>query len=508
VTQTFDLGKHIGPNEMVTSSMLIGRCVAFGLSQVNARQVVRRGSTRNGIWRSEKLALAGNGRIFARRVILGTDDFVKQLVPVLQKERPGLYRLAKKMLIDEVALQPHAKMLLASPLAPKKTRFPSYESEVAALEEVLFGKMESRDTLGERFVLRRLAGTTNSSAASLKAQTAFQIEIALTNILIDHFRRQNFISWNLFVSKEFREGLIPFNNYPFFAATFSWLSPLVRWEKENGKPKPTPVVIHVSSGTCKMWDVEGFLTRIERACYDKASRFKLLGVIAAPDFETDAWNRAKKEGLVTINLRQLFGDAAFEAIVQVQELLKNVTGDATKARDQEYLELSNMVESLKTHPFIADLKALAFEALAGLMVKNEGWEEVQLNLKVPFELPEGLTDREVDVSGQKNSWDEVCIIECKAEGATKSLDETYVRKFFTQTVPAFLNAKCKERNPSRCKAEIWTTGIISDAAKNTLNELKLSKFIQPQLLGREQLVLQLPRTLESTKRLIQTIADV
>jgi hypothetical protein len=209
--------------------------------------------------------------------------------------------------------------------------------------------------------------------------------------------------------------------------------------------------------------------------------------------------------LVTINLRQLFGDAAFEAIVQIQELLKNVTGDPAKAKDDEYADLAKMVESLKTNPFIADLKGLAFEALAGLLVKNDQWEEVQLNLKVPFELPEGLTDREVDVSGQKNSWDEVCIIECKAEAATKPLDDAYVRKFFTQTVPAFLKAKCKEQAPARCKAEIWTTGVISEAAKNTLNELKLAKYIQPQILGHEQLISQLPRTLDSTKRLIETI---
>ena len=78
----------------------------------------------------------------------------------------------------------------------------------------------------------------------------------------DHFRRQNFIAWNRFVSKDFREGLLPFNNYPFFAASFSWLSPMLRWEKEQKKPKPTPVVFHVSSANCRLWDVDGFITRM------------------------------------------------------------------------------------------------------------------------------------------------------------------------------------------------------------------------------------------------------
>jgi hypothetical protein len=142
------------------------------------------------------------------------------------------------------------------------------------------------------------------------------------------------------------------------------------------------------------------------------------------------------------------------------------------------------------------------------LVKNQGWEEVQLNLKVPLELPEGVTEREVDVSGQKNSWDEVCIIECKAEAASKPLEGAYVRKFFTQTVPAFLKAKCGEKTPSQCRAEIWTTGIVSDDAENALKEIPLKKFIQPQLVGRDRLAQRLPPTLESTKRLIQTIAAV
>jgi hypothetical protein len=504
VTNAWNLRKHIGPKEVVTSSVLIGRCATSGISQSHARQIVRRGSARDGVWRSEKLALASNGRIFARQEFVGSREFIQCALPLLQQERPGLFRLAQKILMDEVALTAHARMLLASPLSPKKAKFPGFEAEIAALEEIKLGKLEARGTTGERFTVQSLVGTPNSSAASLKAQSSFQIEIALANILLDHLRRQNLITWNQFVSKDFREGLVPFNNYPFFAASFSWLSPLIRWDKHK-TPKPTPVLFHVSSATGRLWDVEGFITRMNRAAYEK-TLFKMAGVIAAQDFDLDAWAKAKQAGLMTINLRQLFGDHAFEVIVQVQQLLKNVAGDATKAGDDEYRELTKMLEGLKTNPFIADLKALAFEALAGFLVKNQGWEEVQLNLRVPFELPQGMTDREVDVSGQKHSWDEVCIIECKAEAATKALDEAYVRKFFTETVPAFVKAKCKIKKPSHCRAEIWTTGTVSDSAKKALSEIPLKKFIQARLVERDQLIQELPPTLESTKRLLQTIA--
>jgi hypothetical protein len=123
--------------------------------------------------------------------------------------------------------------------------------------------------------------------------------------------------------------------------------PSASLEKEQKKPTPTPIVLHVSSSNCRVWDVEGFIARMERAAYEKGSRFKLLGVIAAPSFDADAWTKAKQTGLMTINLRQFFGDPAFEAIVQVQELLKNVAGDSTKAKNQGYQELTRMVEGLK-----------------------------------------------------------------------------------------------------------------------------------------------------------------
>ncbi len=505
---TLDFGTIISAKEIATSTTLIGRCVAQGITRANARQLVRRNSGRANLWRSEKLALEQNGRLFAHESFVGTKEFIDLLLPILKDQRPGLYRLARKTIDEGLVLKPQAQMLLASPIETRNTRYPTYEAEMAALEEVMLGDLEAQDTIGERFVGKKLSAIRSSAALSLTMQAALQTEISLTGILIDYFRRQNLISWNSIVSTKYHEGLISFNNYPFFAATFSWLSPMLRWKEGKAKPIPTPVVLHVSSGICREWDVEGFVARIERASYDKSRRLDILGIIAAPVFDSAAWKLAKENGFIIVDLRKMFGDVGFEALVKVQDLLKNVAGDATKANDEGYGDLAQSIEALKTNPFIDDLKSLAFETLTGFLVRNDGWEEVRLNLKVPFRLPEGATEREVDVSGQKSSWDKVCLIECKAEASNKPLDGSYVRKFFTETVPAFLSAKCAAQNPSHCKAELWTTGIVTDEAKNALSELKLKRFIQPKLLGRDEIIDGLPTTLKSTKRLIETIAQL
>ncbi len=502
----FTLEKFISKNEVVTSSTLLGRCRADGYNPAHARQLVFRASTHTGFWRSSKLVLPKNERLFAHKSFMGTDEFNSQLISILAKNRPGLYRLSMRLLSDETVLKQVAKFLLAVPEAKGLTRFSNYESEVAALEEVMLGRREGSGTVSERITRPQFAARSTGLIAWLKARSRLHIESYIARVLMEHFRRQNIISWNSPFSYD-ELGCTIFKNYPFTDAGFSWLSPVIQWS-QSSRPKPAPVLLHVSAQECQTWDVEGFLTRIERAGANKTSRIKILGIIAAPSFSREAWKIVKDKQLWGINLKQLFGEDAFKAFTVIEDLLKNTIGDAKKANDEEYLELSDLVESLKTNPFIVDLKSLAFEAVTGFLIKNQGWEEVQLNLSVPYKLQEGVTQREIDVSGQKSSWDEVFIVECKAEKATKELDAQYVKKFFTESVIAFLDFKCKPQRPRICRAEIWTTGVISETAVQALREIKLPKYIEPALRSGEDIVKDLPPTLKSVGRLIRTISQV
>jgi len=335
--------------------------------------------------------------------------------------------------------------------------------------------------------------------------TALSTEASLSHILIDHLRRQNLISWNESVQRDPATGTAHFNNYPFSAARFSWLSPVLGWAQGSSKPKPIPVLFHVSATECKNWDVDGFVERIKRAGANQTSKRRFLGVIAAPSFQTEAFQQSRKEGFLTMNLRDLFGEAAFNVIVECEKLLKFEVGPGESAINENYL--SNALEGLRNNPFIADLKALAFETASAFALKQEGWEEVTLNSKVPFRLPKGNTERELDVSAQKHSWDQIYLIECKAEPSDEPLSDEYVRKFFTESVPAFLAHKATSRNPSHCRAEIWTTGIVTDLARDALKTLQLKSHIKPNLLGRTEILEKLPRGSDSIKRLINVIAE-
>jgi hypothetical protein len=71
-----------------------------------------------------------------------------------------------------------------------------------------------------------------------------------------------------------------------------------------------------------------------------------------------------------------------------------------------------------------------------------------------------------------------------------------------------LKVKCPVKKHSHCRAEIWTTGTVTSEAEDALKAINLGKFIHPALVGKNQLIERLPKTLGSTKRLIETIAEL
>jgi hypothetical protein len=193
---------------------------------------------------------------------------------------------------------------------------------------------------------------------------------------------------------------------------------------------------------------------------------------------------------------------AFEALLQAQEFLKNVAGEPLRAEDIHYEKFTETLENLKTNPLVVELRSLGFESVSGLIMRSEGYENIQLNLKV--RLKNGQ-EREADVTGDKSGGEKLFILECKAEAANKPLDSSYVRKFYTETVPAYVASK-QNGNLLECRAEIWTTGVISSDAQNALNETKLNPLIKPALLSREDIKNRVPKKLASCKRLLEAIS--
>jgi len=500
VTSPFNLTQYIGSDEVLTSSELMKRIEESGIAGSNARQLVLRKAGGQNIWRSERLVLSGGGRLFARQSFKRSDMFIQKCLPKLEILRPGIARTVRALLREEVLLRSRAELLLASPVIPDNSSYPAYQNEVEALDELGIARQEVPDGVMERLVRTDLEGS-NAHAVALRAWSRFSTEAFLANVLFEQFRRQNLISWNTKALPDNSATLIAFNNFQFAATGFSWVRTMLRY-KGADQPKPTPVVMDIYAKPCMTYDVESFLERLTRAGENKKWKLKFLGIIAAFEFDPAAWKMVKSEGFIAINLKQHFGDSAYEALVQIQDLLKNITGEPAKADDKDYKRLAETLEPLKTNPYVKDLRSLGFESVSGLILRTHGYENIHLNLKVSLETGE---EREADVTGDNSGGENLFIVECKAEGGDKPLDPFYVRRFFTETVPAYIRSK-RNGKIQECRAEIWTTGQIGAEAENALKEIKLKPIVKAALLGHGDVKNQIPQRLGSCRRLLEAIA--
>ena len=386
-----------------------------------------------------------------------------------------------------------------------KVSFPGYDADVQALNEL--GVTVCQEGTVFEYLLgadRKQGNHTDELAAESVKQ--LRKEILLVRILVERYRRQNLISWGSAELPSRERFLVVFNNQYFSAFGFSHLGPLCRQEQKDGESRsvPSPVLFDIHAGLCSEIHVQSFLQRAERATCRGNHRQSWLGVVAAREFEQAAWKLARSCGLVTVNFRQMFGDEALEAIARVEELLEAFQLDRPpEASDPLFISFADSLADLKTNPILVDLCSIGFELVAAKALAATGYQNVGLNQKVPFM----STVREVDVYG--NCGDDVCLIECKAYHGKKLIPPEDVKKFYSETVPAFLKwwEKRNGRVPKQCRAEIWTTGRIGSEAKRQFDRTEVRQSVAKKIRDCDSILDYLPSTIrDRCSQLLKTIA--
>jgi hypothetical protein len=325
-----------------------------------------------------------------------------------------------------------------------------------------------------------------------------QADIQIARLLVEHLRREALLSWGGHSIPEPHEGTARFSGYPFTAFGWSYLAPLLN--VNEGKVKPCPVLIDVWTNECDRIAVASLNARLDRV--RRGRTFRVLGVIAARGFLPNAFKLARSTGLMTLDLRQVFGDRMLSVLKEISTLVDSnpspdVAGDGVE-------RLNSQIAGLAGHPFVQDLKSIGLEAVAALVARSEGFEGVSMGKMFKF----GDRDRrEADVFGQRGGVNEIIVIECKAHRGDMTLDSADVRKFFKETVPAALGSMVGQQ-PKICRAEIWTTGVIGADAESALAELSLKRLIVPRLLGKTQVLAAIPSSLRRCQRLVETIASI
>ena len=186
------LSDHIALGEILTSGQLAQRLAATGLTADAARQAISR-SNDPAVW-VLPLRLPRRARLFARRESGKKDAFYDNLAKVITPHRPGLARTIRALLKRRVLLKTDAQRLLAAPLRPKTSRTPTYDAEVAVLVALRLCDIEEKATAFERLTFHPLIGTKDSHQHARAERVRQMVNMRLTRILTDHFRKQGVIS--------------------------------------------------------------------------------------------------------------------------------------------------------------------------------------------------------------------------------------------------------------------------------------------------------------------------
>lgn len=485
------ISQLIGSSEVVTTSELQERLVAEGRAPANARQAISRAARSDpDLWRSERLQLPRGERLIARAEFAKTRAFYRAVGARLKVARPGLSRCLDLLASDGVINRVHAHRMSGAPVIDGRS--PSFVSEIAALAElgVTVGAAGLRH---EYLSAADVLGTVDREQRALSALQSLRRDNLLARLVVDRLKKQNVLTWNGTDLPRGDKGYVTRNDQVFSATGFSYLAPLVR-KNATGKFSPSLVLIDTFAGLCTLLDVQSFVARAHGATSRGQARQAFLGVIGARDFDEAAWKEARNQGLLAINFRQMFGDEALNAMAAAETILGSLGESQESTLSSGLVNFAEALESLKTNPVVADLCAIGFECLAGLVLRSEGWEAVALGQDVPFR---GERTRDVDVFGSRE--DQLVMLECKAYHERKELTRDEVKKFFTETVPACREwwTQKEKRPPALCRAQIWTSGTVGEPAQEALKELSLGKGIEAALCGPADIAERLPPKLKS-----------
>ena len=272
---------HIALDDILTSGELAARLTTTGLTPAAARQVISRNND-PAVW-VLPFRLPQGGRLFTRRTFVPNEGFYLRLADVITKFRPGLARTIVTLVKRRVLLRADAQRLLAAPLKPKSSRTPTYDAEVKALTDLRLCSVEGSTTALERLTFNSIVGLPTSHQLARSERARQIVDMFLTRMITDQFRRQGVISWTGATLPDLRTGSVLFNDHVFSALGYSWLDPLVR-RAIGKKPKPAPVLFDVYARQCDLQDVLGFVYRLAHIGSNRNARMPLLGVLAAYAF--------------------------------------------------------------------------------------------------------------------------------------------------------------------------------------------------------------------------------
>lgn len=456
-----------------------------------------------------------------------------QLVATLYRNdffgRPSLKSLVDCLRTSHQVISRFEAAKIAA-VAVGRSAVPNWDDCTAVMRGLQeLGLVSARDSDGETWELNRdmIRAAKLTYGEMSRNATQLLIRERLRLLLIKQVAE--WLSMNRFVSangtKFIASGtpIVSFGGIPFDILGFSYARGLANVGDGDGSPRNTPMLGDCLIEECNKPYAESLL-RLVRQASSKVSRNgqRVIPFIFAQRFEPEAFKFLTKEQILTWTHGQLIGKKTAEAVQRILEITQRILA---------YQELSPemffaMFEGFEDFPTLfGGLKGKMFELLMayyfqkrsnevrfGWLIQrawigdfatpapvitgilddldaNEEEDEEEDSTNIVY-VSESSDEYDVDIVAFRS--DEAAIVECKGIASDKSVDDSEVKKHFTQRTPLVRALLSKEhsRKLQKYKSIVITTGGFEDVTEKKIryDQYKGRPDTELELWDRERLL--------------------
>ena len=247
----------------------------------------------------------------------------------------------------------------------------------------------------------------------------------------------------------------------------SYLHPLA--SRANSKLKPGFVACDLFvENITSVHQIEYVIKKV-RALSALKNVAPIMPIVVASNFEKDAFNKLKSEGIIAATLENLFGRETEKAFRSLLMALTNAATVATKKPELIYDLFTKLgaIEGAAEH-----LRGDLFEMIVGHLVHaREGYNIDIGEIVIDHETRQ---EREIDVRGVRGK-ELVWHCECKSHQPDYLVTLPEVKTWLTDKVPVIYSIEKKSRsdwNNHKFKFEFWTCGQFACDAQSYLKTQK------------------------------------
>lgn len=209
-------------------------------------------------------------------------------------------------------------------------------------------------------------------------------------------------------------------------------------------------------------EAEAFIRKCKLA--DSPPRMRpILPMFVGTNFENDAFDILKENGMMPITVGGLFGVEATKMLQEIKELITDLGNKVANYPEALSTVLQQVRQELGSQ---SNAFGYLFEQVVAHMVHSVEGGYLKTNMKVQDISSSRWS--ELDVVLDKSEDGEILVIECKAKDKGGLIDSKVIERWIEDRVPLIYNGLRSSNQNRKFRFELWTNGRLSSSDRAML----------------------------------------